>query len=272
MTPLDGHSVAAVIAASGFKARRMAGGEWFADFAGDCERPVPRTLWGRSYEMPSGERSPHVGLDMHVRCRKCRPCLQARRSFWIALALNEIEQAERTWFGTLTIRPDLQFAAEARVRARGLMSDTDEEIFGRVATEQGRLVTDYLKRLRKVVVARGGTLRYLLVTERHASGWPHFHLLVHESVVNTVRKRDLDSAWTAGFTQFRLVKGRSAAFYAAKYIGKDASGRVRGSLAYGRRSRVAWLAERARAARRAKKQPQSNLETLHPQPEEGLSS
>lgn len=89
----------------------------------------------------------------------------------------------------------------------------------------------YLKRVRK----SGAPFRYLLVSEAHKDGFPHFHLLVHEAAL-PLTKRLLESNWRLGYSQFRLVNNSDprSAFYVCKYLAKSAQTRVRASKGYGR--------------------------------------
>lgn len=96
----------------------------------------------------------------------------------------------------------------------------------------GRDVALAMKRLRK---SARGHIRFLLVSERHKSGVPHFHMLVHERVPNAVTHRLLKDAWRQGFSDFKLADPVSPG-YVAKYISKDATALVRASLHYGESS------------------------------------
>lgn len=92
-------------------------------------------------------------------------------------------------------------------------------------------ITKFIKRVRK---NSGAPLRYLWVAERHKSGAPHFHMLVHEvDEASPVRYDVLTSAWWFGFTRFKLIEDTKAAGYVSKYLSKDACARVRASLHYG---------------------------------------
>lgn len=145
--------------------------------------------------------------------------------------------AERTWFGTLTLRPERQqFVldnARMKLARQGLDFDGLSEV------EQFRLrhefvsleLTRWLKRVRKNSEA---PLRFCLVAEAHKSGAPHYHVLVHESdPARPVRKSVLCEAWTWGFTRWKLVEDQRAAGYVTKYLSKSALARVRASLKYG---------------------------------------
>lgn len=217
------------------------------NIAGDCHRPFVTTMWGRApadrgekyiVVRPFKENTPAV-LEIETRCRKCSACLWARQRRWYGAAMQELALAPRTWFGTLTLSPDNQFKYQLLAQKRCLKRSVDYHTLS--ASEQyverhnaiGQEITRYLKRVRK---NSGAKLRYLLVAERHKSGEPHYHMLLHE--VNhggKVLHRHLSKAWTLGFENWRLsdpLKPRSAA-YLCKYLAKSAEARVRASQRYG---------------------------------------
>jgi hypothetical protein len=79
-------------------------------------------------------------------------------------------------------------------------------------------------------------LRFCLVVERHKSGDPHVHLLVHERDT-AIRHKVLTSAWTWGFSKFNLVaegEKTKMAWYVAKYLSKESGAVIRASLRYGK--------------------------------------
>lgn len=196
-----------------------------------------------------------VPVEMAARCRKCTGCLEHRRRLWTARALQESNAAERTWFGTLTVRPEdrfrLRMKAELRAKKRGwepLAEMDPDEAFKKVVDEHNREITLFFKRVRKESAAR---LKYLLVAEKHKSGDPHFHLLLHEQSI-PVRKELLERQWPLGFSSWRLVQGGKSAFYVCKYLAKDAQTRVRASVRYGQSpALVETLTARAERATRA---------------------
>ncbi len=108
---------------------------------------------------------------------------------------------------------------------------SEDEKFRLLATEAGKEITRYLKRLRKA----GARVRYCLVAEAHKSGLPHFHMLLHEvSEDHPVRHRLLVDKWGAGFVNAKLVPSESrVAFYVTKYLTKSARARIRASAEYG---------------------------------------
>lgn len=210
--------------------------EWH--FEGDCTSPAVMRLAGRPDKVLVGlgiepDRA-YVGY-LHGRCRKCEMCLKHRSRLWAARAVDEIKCANRTWFGTLTVRPDdrVRLAYEAQLRISRGGSDwltlTESEKFYETCRSISPELTKFIKRTRK---NSGVPLRYLLVVEAHKDGFPHFHCLVHESD-GPVRKAVLDGAWKLGFSQFRLVKDAGAAWYACKYLSKSALARIRASEQYG---------------------------------------
>lgn len=174
-------------------------------------------------------------LDMYLPCRKCHICMRKRRNLWVARMRAEAQTASRVWFGTLTLSPAEHYKALCESASRrnlpiSELGSSDLEWRARVAGVS-RLATLYFKRLRK----HGAVFRYILVFERHKSGLPHCHLLVFE-YANPVRKRLLQEQWSHGFSSFKLVDAdemNKAAYYAAKYLMKDATTRVRASLNFG---------------------------------------
>lgn len=106
---------------------------------------------------------------------------------------------------------------------------TQAQKFAELQRIAGKRITLWLKRVRK---NSGAVIRYLLVAERHKTGLPHYHLLVHE-MGGVVRHRHLADSWSYGFTNFKLVLGGRPASYVAKYLGKSHDARVRASLGYG---------------------------------------
>jgi hypothetical protein len=148
---------------------------------------------------------------------------------------TEIAAAPRTWFGTLTFRPEQVYrakcAANLRLAAQGTQWDElkEAEAFRRMADELGKEVTLFIKRVRK----RAASLRYCLVAEAHKSGVPHFHMLAHEvHELSPVRHKLLVDCWTAGFSNWKLADERSA-HYVTKYLTKSMRARIRASIGYG---------------------------------------
>lgn len=236
-----------VVRAASAGARRLTLTRWEWDVAGSCQRPVTREYFARKdrkapyreNEWRPGDEMP-LTLIIHVKCRACSDCRRLRRREWYLRAGVELRRASRSWFGTLTLNPEAHFRCEVVARKRLLRGGTvweslrPEDRYGETCHEISQALTRYLKRIRK---ESGATLKYMACFEKHRSGFPHLHVLVHEySGGGEVKKRQLDSQWKLGFTHFRLVDadqtGR-AAMYVAKYISKD-GGRVRSSIRYGK--------------------------------------
>lgn len=221
-------------------------GTW--DVSRDCERPVPVSLASRA----TGEFRnvtkfgvkpvPGIELNLLTPCRRCRVCLAKKARLWTWRALNELECAERTWFGTLTTSPETDFWIDSvcATRKRDFWMLSSDKKFAAQAQVLGIEATKWLKRVRK---NSGCRFRYLLVTETHDSrktapekkGRPHLHCLIHEFAGQPIPKRILDAAWHHGHTQFRLTAGSKVAWYVSKYITKASDARVRASLDYGMR-------------------------------------
>lgn len=190
--------------------------------------------------------------ELSVPCRKCPDCLRARARLWRERVAAEIDVSRRSWFGTLTFRPEVQHAAlltaQRRSERSGVQWDTlnESEMFRAVHQVLSPEITRWLKRLRKGLRVRysgDGRLldpwepvkaRYCVVAEAHKSGKPHYHLVVHE-VDAAITKLRLEQTWKAGFSQFKLIErtpGR-VANYVTKYLMKSSLARVRASLDYG---------------------------------------
>lgn len=217
-------------------------------------RPVGFTVGGTSYRKPTrraqarqividGKGKSSLTVIMWTKCRRCATCLRKRAAHWRLRAMAETKYSSRTWFGTLTLAPERQFQAlsEARLHAtkfpfRDFDAMPEAERFAEVVKRIGLEVTRYLKRVRE---QSGARFRYLLVAERHESGNPHFHMLVHEWGA-PLRERVLSGQWTWGFSKWRLVPPDNprAASYVCKYLSKSPEARVRASGFYGRGPRA----------------------------------
>lgn len=209
-------------------------GEWI-NLAPDAKRrwqgpPMPRSRTATAY--------------LSVRCRKCPECLRAKARSWAHRAHAECRVSSRTWFLTLTVAPAHRFTMTMRAQKRlseSFAKQPLEEQARHIREQLSQECTRWLKRVRKVSNAR---LRYLLVMEPHADGFPHVHALVHE-VTGRVTKRQLESAWWLGHSKAKLVDNphdKSAAWYVCKYITKDNQTRPRASIQYGQvTARVAEL-------------------------------
>lgn len=216
------------------------------DISGNCEQPVAVELKGRQrlyrekYVSVTGSRPetrPRF-VDMFVRCRKCRTCLAAKAAQWRLRASGEYRQSERTWLCTFTLDPashnQMLFRAHSRLRKAGVKIGelSDDEQFLEREKESFREVQLWMKRLRK---NSGSSLRYLAITEKHKSGLPHYHVLLHETdPERPVRyNRHLKASWRLGFAKFNLVSDVRGAVYAVKYLTKSPVARVRASAHYG---------------------------------------
>lgn len=227
-------------------ARQTALTRWEWDIAGSCEAPVTRELFARKDRGTSRDNPWAPGDDMpstlvmHLKCRHCQDCKRLRRREWVLRSGVELSRSTRVWFGTLTLSPDAHFRCEVFARKRLLRGGTvwkrlrPETRYGETCQEIGAELTRYLKRIRK---ESGARLKYMVCFEKHRSGFPHLHMLVHEYIDGgSVKKRHLDEQWKLGFSHWRLIPPEEmgkAAMYVAKYITKD-GGRVRSSIRYGK--------------------------------------
>lgn len=175
---------------------------------------------------------------IHARCRKCARCLSKRAAMWRYRCKAEIAMANRSWFGTLTFSPERQHywlsVARSSARNYGCVDydtlDADDQWSLRVRAT-GEPITRMLKRIR----ASGHVFRYYCVVEKHASGDPHFHVLIHEWG-EAITGRELESQWREGFSHWRVAPREDlrAATYVTKYLTKSEGARVRASRNYGR--------------------------------------
>ena len=159
------HRVVARGLGHGLELQSQVRSQW--DISGGCERPVPFEMNGAPARLKGGRHARAEGLPhslvLHVRCRKCRWCLEKRRNQWAYRAQVEIAHAPRSWFVTLTASPGwhslLGMLASARLTAGGTDMQTlsAQEQFVELCAELGREVTLMLKRLRKQT---GVTFKY----------------------------------------------------------------------------------------------------------------
>lgn len=222
-------------------------GVWHWDVGAHCQDPQAVTHHARGDDRYARNEKWQVNpgsLTLHMEglpCRKCPSCLRIRAKLWQNRARVEMSVWKRTWFCTYTLRPEEQFRAlmkslVVKNRAGWLDSDFGTADEYRLRCEEiGRLYTLYLKRVRKPTAnERPVGLRYLLVFEKHRSGLPHLHALVHETSGLLSYDR-LTSRWKHGHCNAKLVNSAGAASkYVSKYMtkGNEAS-RVRASLKYG---------------------------------------
>jgi hypothetical protein len=212
--------------------------------AGSCESPIYREYYGAEARgaiaaSTHRRRGPQMTMEFHVRCRECPSCLRSRAAHWRLRAVAEIRDAPRTWFGTLTFRPEIQYRATCAVslrlveRGSSFAELSEATKFRLIANELAKEITKYIKRLRKA----GASLRYVVVAEAHKSGMPHFHMLAHEVTDQSpVRHKLLAEKWIAGFSQWKLVDGPAAAHYVTKYLTKSVRAQIRASIGYGQTS------------------------------------
>lgn len=191
-------------------------------------------------------------LEILTRCRDCENCRAQRRGLWFHRAKAEVSGNYRTWFGTLTYRPeeamrrgfsrDLELSSFAKLdhlvgAPSGKVAKDLRDPQKAIVRHSGPDITKFLKRVRKNA---GRKIRYLIVPELHKSGVPHFHFLLHESEPGQyLTYRVIQAAWSHGFSQAKLVDGSThAASYVAKYLSKEMYGRVRASQRYGSFSKL----------------------------------
>lgn len=246
------------IALSVAKAAHLNGGtrltycstEW--DVSGSCTDPTHIELAGRlpqEYSIRIGgdwdtikglptanKMRPHY-VDMAVPCRKCASCKSYRAALWQAKASKEFEFAlpGRSWFVTLTFRPDVEYRlratarAKERANARPGTKNKEEKYYESAAYDEVQLA---LKRLRETA----GPFRRLVVAENHKSGVIHYHAILHEQVghANRVQKRHIQESWARnGFSSAKLCDEK-AIKYVTKYLTKaDGTYRIRASRFYG---------------------------------------
>lgn len=197
---------------------------------------LPTDRKGSGKNITTGKvRKVPLTLELTVRCRNCPSCRKKRSQMWAARAIAETKQAHRTWFGTITLNPDVNHQSLVRARRQVMRRGgvwehlTPKEQFAQLHQQNAVQLTLWLKRVRKV----SGKIRFLLVCEEHKSGLPHYHCLVHEMDSKGVRHRVLSSQWKLGFTNFKLVTDTKQAAYVCKYLSKSAAARVRASARYG---------------------------------------
>lgn len=227
--------------------------EW--DVGAYCEAPLARTLHARGARVVTHKYkwSTNPGsLSVHLTglpCRKCARCLFIRADQWKERSIKECAKWNRTWFVTLTLNPAWQhrvFMEEMAYRnSRGWRDadfDKQDREFILRASGAGKLLTKYFKTVRKPLAKAHGlkhpelpvNLRYISVFERHESGLPHMHLLMHEAGGRLTYDRICGRWLRYGFAHARLVDDPARdAGYVCKYITKDALCRIRASQHYG---------------------------------------
>lgn len=219
-----------------------------ADYSGPCVDPSTVVHEGVGhYSLGADavpERVPRRILSMKVRCRKCAECLKERRMSWTRRAVREWRQSPRTWFVSLTMRPEehfklrLEVDRELELSGRCFDALPEREALAELLKVYGHRMDKFLMRVRKGLRTRGwrsSKVRYLWVPEPHKSGAIHFHMLLHEvAECAPIVKERIETAWGHGFAHARLVKSEEAARYVTKYLGKHHfEGRIRASKKYG---------------------------------------
>lgn len=207
---------------------------------GDCLEPfvkvhkgTPRAKSGERYWVWTPERRSTLYVEMWLRCNHCRTCLMNRARLWSRRIRYETENAPRSWFGTLTLNPQQHVQCEllAQSNNRAYFQLTPRQQLKERLAVSGSEVTRYLKRVRKQAT---GKLRFVCVTELHKSGYPHYHLLIHEQVRGCVLHKMLANQWSWGFEKWRVLDPQTApAWYLCKYLTKENIDRVRASIRYG---------------------------------------
>lgn len=224
--------------------------QWLAQLSHETSWPgtdyAPGHGWmGDHPETKLGDHAEIRHATIAVPCRNCEACFRTRASMWRRRARAETVASARTWFVTLTCRPEVHFRhtalAELKlVQLRTAGWDNSKKPNYISPRERWRIQCEpllrehqlFMKRLRKSAPG----LRYFLVVEEHKSGLPHLHMLLHESV-KPVRWKDIDAAWHLGFHVSKLVGSSGTkwegANYVTKYLTKSAS-ILRSSLRYGK--------------------------------------
>jgi len=238
-------------------------GRLIAKSNADCEFPV---IFTDEYRYPDMENAPGTYptfIERHVRCRKCANCRKAKARMWAHRCRFELLAAPRTWFVTLTYdqaerQRVINTARVAVARHRitpdkntlpvhAVPSDFDalpiNQQFAELAKVTARDATLWLKTVRKgrknhAIVSLRDPIkyRYILVTEPHQDGFPHFHLLMNEIKGFPLTERRIRRFWNQGkITEAKLVPimDPSVPWYVCKYINKAGLARVRASHKYG---------------------------------------
>ncbi|ADR52443.1 hypothetical protein CKC_03470 [Candidatus Liberibacter solanacearum CLso-ZC1] len=197
-----------------------------------------------------------------ARCRRCSVCCKSRGMFWLRRAQTEVMRSSRTWFITLTFSPSNhiknyaltigQYVESLSIEDRNFfygkkkygtiiedirslnISDVDLK-FRLLCKGFGDKIVLFLKRLRKNTSKK---FRYFIVFEKHKSGNPHAHMLIHQkSGEELLKKAEIQEEWIReGFSHVRLLReDLNTARYVCKYLLKeDSKGiRVRASFCYG---------------------------------------
>lgn len=244
---------------------------YLAKLHGNCSQPFMDWSKGRPEMFIFPGRLKGVLLRATFRCRRCKWCRAMRTAEWGHRAVREYERAAATWIGCLELDP-FEHAAVDLIRDQS-WTDRDGVFAARVRV-MSKYVTRWLDKVRiqrRRDLGRAPDFSYLLVAEEHdgkrlqglaaaspnagaLTGYPHFHLLLHEGAVGElipeaewyttakgiVRADDksaLRLAWPfRGWTRFEKLDADEAwrCRYVCKYLGKQAQPfRIRASLGYG---------------------------------------
>lgn len=201
---------------------------------GDCAMPR-KVIWQSGAHlkgrMPLREDLfPERTAELDVRCRRCPPCLQARRRKWAAYAKRELLAAKRTWMVTFTLNDWALSFLKARAikhfNERGKAPRAEmvgsggtklvkywldppasfeelpaDEQYILLEREMFREFMLMVMRMRKTCrETKGQEFRYLLVSERNSSGErgekgnPHFHAFFHQISDSDLTARMFDDA------------------------------------------------------------------------------
>lgn len=211
--------------------------------AGDCINPKYIEIVGRD-EPPSmsakmvvvTSKNATAVQEYFVRCRKCMNCRRAKMKLWQARAIEESTRSLFNWFITLTFAPkwrtEVEYKASLALERRGYKQPYTNKVWcDQLARVAGCEVTKFLKRVRKNNPST--YIRYILVTEFHKDGFPHFHMIIHENKGH-ITKENIQGQWTVGFSNCKSMNDLKRIFYITKYVGKDLTTRVRASINYGR--------------------------------------
>lgn len=235
-TYLRASTLASLLAEQAENLKRTTGGRLFRSVRKPyCDAPVSVALGARAPKRGDviRESGNPVFLDLWVPCRKCGKCGIVRQIQWRKRVKHEIITATRSWFVTLTFRP------EAREKLfYETITDNDGE-YSRMLTLKSRSavamreLASYLKRLRNGAAQSGLVLRFVAVTEPHKDDFPHIHLILHSTGLLTASMIRAGK-WPHGFIDMKLCDA-DAANYLVKYISKEAI-QVRASVRYGANS------------------------------------
>lgn len=217
-----------------------------------CDAPVPIAIPARRsvkrFVLPvlvDREGNLYTEVVAWRPCRSCAKCRLFRKLQWRERMKFEIDKAERTWFVTLTLSPKARAEMDRIVTSGTGELPDDNTLFKDRCAIVFIWVRDYLKRLRYTIDAEAtAKLRFVAVSESHANGYPHMHLLVHTShqvTYEILRK----ARWGHGYVDARLADAETAG-YLSKYLAKQVGG-IKASIGYGNPNTVAKIEDRGEA-------------------------